>query len=127
MGLSDSRVDSTIAVSDLGRAKQFYEDQLGLVGGKKEDGGVRYTCGEGTRIFVYHSPEHAGKSTATLAGWAVADLDQTMAELASRGVVFEQYDQPGIKTDERGVFENGPLRAAWVRDPDGNTLALTQA
>jgi hypothetical protein len=54
------------------------------------------------------------------------DLDATMAELAGRGVVFEQYDQPGIKTDPRGVFDAGPFRAAWVKDPDGNTLAMTE-
>ncbi len=52
--------------------------------------------------------------------------DQLLDELASRDVVFEQYDQPGIKTDERGVFDSGRFRAAWVKDPDGNTLALTE-
>jgi len=49
-----------------------------------------------------------------------------MEQLSSRGVVFEQYDQPGMKTDERGVFDGGRIRAAWVKDPDGNTLALTE-
>jgi hypothetical protein len=44
-----------------------------------------------------------------------------------RGVAFERYDQPGIKTDERGIFDSGRFRAAWVKDPDGNTLALTEA
>ena len=77
-------------------------------------------------MFVYRSPENAGKSLATLAGWFVDDLDRTMTELASRGVVFEQYDQPGIETDERGVFDAGRFRAAWVTDPDGNTLAITE-
>jgi CheY-like chemotaxis protein len=54
------------------------------------------------------------------------DLDQTMDELASRGVVFEQYDQPGLKTNERGGFDAGRFRAAWIKDPDGNTMALTE-
>jgi hypothetical protein len=49
-----------------------------------------------------------------------------MDELASRGVVFEQYAQPGITTDERGVFDAGRFRAAWIKDPDGNTIALTE-
>jgi hypothetical protein len=87
---------------------------------------VRYQCGEGTRIFVYLSSANAGKTSATVAGWFVDDLDQTMNELAERGAVFERYDQPGIKTDERGVFDAGRFKAAWVKDPDGNTLALTQ-
>jgi catechol 2,3-dioxygenase-like lactoylglutathione lyase family enzyme len=126
MGLSDCEVEAALAVSDLDRAKQFYEHELGLVSGEEEQDSVRYPCANGTRIFVYLSPENAGKSTATLAGWFVDDLDQTMAELASRGVVFEQYDQPGLKTDERGVFDGGSFRAAWVTDPDGNTMALTE-
>jgi hypothetical protein len=99
---------------------------LGLTGGEAEDQGVRYPCGEGSRIFVYLSPENAGTSSATVAGWLVIDLDETINDLSSRGVVFERYDQPGIRTDERGVFDAGPFRAAWLRDPDGNTMALTE-
>lgn len=56
----------------------------------------------------------------------MTDLDETISDLASRGAAFVRYDQPGIKTDERGIFDNGRLRAAWVKDPDGNTIALTQ-
>jgi catechol 2,3-dioxygenase-like lactoylglutathione lyase family enzyme len=126
MGLSDCSVEALLAVSDLDRAKRFYEHQLGLVQGEEELEAVRYPCADGTRILVYLSPENAGKSPATLAGWFVDDLDRTMDDLASRGVVFEQYDQPEIKTDERGVFDAGRFRAAWIRDPDGNTMALTE-
>jgi catechol 2,3-dioxygenase-like lactoylglutathione lyase family enzyme len=127
MGLKDCEVEPAVAVSDLDRARGFYEGQLRLEPGDEEPGiSVRYPCGGGTRLFVYLAPDNAGRSTATLAGWSVDDLDATMAELASRGVVFEQYDQPGLRTDERGVFDAGRFRAAWVRDPDGNTMAITQ-
>jgi catechol 2,3-dioxygenase-like lactoylglutathione lyase family enzyme len=126
MKLSECRVEATMAVSDLDKARRFYEQQLGLVPGDEEDQAVRYPCGHGTQIFVYVSPENAGRSPATLAGWFVDDLDQTMDELRSRGVVFEQYDQPGLKTDERGVFDGGAFRAAWIKDPDRNTMALTE-
>jgi catechol 2,3-dioxygenase-like lactoylglutathione lyase family enzyme len=126
MGLSDCRVEAGMAVSDLDKARRFYEHQLGLVPGEEEQESVRYPCAQGTAIFVYLSPENAGMSRATLAGWFVDDLDQTMADLASRGVVFAQYDQPGLKTDERGVFDAGGFRAVWVTDPDGNTMALTE-
>jgi len=57
---------------------------------------------------------------------AVSDLDETMEDLASRGVAFERYDQPGLKTDERGVFGARRFRAAWIMDPDGSTMALTE-
>jgi catechol 2,3-dioxygenase-like lactoylglutathione lyase family enzyme len=115
-----------MAVSDLDRARHFYGTQLGLAPGDEEQGGVRYSCAEGTSIFVYLQPDNAGASSATIAGWAVDDLEQTMDDLRSRGVTFEQYDQPGIKTDERGVFDGGRFKAAWIKDPDGNTMALTQ-
>lgn len=126
MGLSEHRVEAAIAVSDLDRARRFYEDQLGLVAGEVEEQGVRYRCAEGTGVFVYLSPENAGTASATVAGWFVDDLDRTMDELAARGVAFERYDQPGITTDERGVFDAGRFRAAWVRDPDGNTIAISE-
>jgi catechol-2,3-dioxygenase len=126
MGLSDYSVEVAIAVSDLGRARRFYEQQLGLVPGEEEPQGVRYSCADGTGVFIYLSQENAGKSPATLAGWFVDDLDKVMDELAARGVVFERYDQPGIETDERGVFDAGRFRAAWVKDPDGNTMAISE-
>ena len=128
MGLSDGSVEALLAVSDLDRARQFYEQQLGLKPSEEaeEDQGVHYPCADGTRIFVYLSAVHAGQSQATVAGWLVDDLDQTMDELASRGVAFERYDQPGLKTDERGVFDSGRFRAAWIKDPDGNIMALTE-
>jgi catechol 2,3-dioxygenase-like lactoylglutathione lyase family enzyme len=126
MGLSDFRVQAMAAVSDLDRARRFYEQQLGLVPGEEEEELVTYPCADGTAIGVYLSPANAGRSRATLAGWLVDGLDRTMAELAARGVAFEHYDQPGLKTDERGVFDAGRFRAAWVKDPDGNTIALTE-
>ena len=126
MGLKDCKVGTLMAVSDLDEARRFYEGQLGLVAGEQEEDAVRYSCAEGTSIFVYLQPQNAGASSATLAGWTVDDLDQTMDELSSRGVHFEHYDQPGITTDARGVFDGGDFRAAWIKDPDGNTMAITQ-
>jgi catechol 2,3-dioxygenase-like lactoylglutathione lyase family enzyme len=126
MELKDCKVGALMAVSDLETARRFYEDQLGLAPGEVEEEAVRYFCGEGTNLFVYLQPQHAGASSATLAGWTVDDLDEIMDALTSRGVQFEQYDQPGIKTDERGVFDGGDFRAAWVKDPDGNTMAITE-
>ena len=127
MGLSDCRLETAVAVSDLERARRFYEDGLGLAPGETEEGvSVRYPCAANTAMFIYLAPDNAGKSPATLAGWFVDDLDETMGELSSRGVTFAQYDQPGLATDERGVFEGPGFRAAWVKDPDGNTLAITE-
>jgi catechol 2,3-dioxygenase-like lactoylglutathione lyase family enzyme len=125
MGLSDSPVSTAIAVSDMDRAKQFYEGKLGLSGGKDEvDGGVTYTCGDGTTIHPYPSPDNAGKSGATVAFWTVADVEAMVDELSAKGVTFEQYGDP-FNTDEKGIatFE-GNAAGAWFKDPDGNILAL---
>jgi catechol 2,3-dioxygenase-like lactoylglutathione lyase family enzyme len=126
MELKDCKIGALMAVSDLDAARRFYEDQLGLVPGEVEQEAVRYFCAQGTSLFVYLQPHNAGASPATLAGWTVDDLDQIMDGLRARGVRFEQYDQPGIKTDARGVFDGGDFRAAWVKDPDGNTMAITE-
>jgi catechol 2,3-dioxygenase-like lactoylglutathione lyase family enzyme len=124
MGLNDSPVGAVIAVSDMDRAKSFYEGKLGLSGGEAQpDGGVRYSCGGDTQIHVYPSPENAGKSTATLAGWWVGDVEATVDELAANGVSFEQYGEP-FNTDAKGIARFEGYVGAWFKDPDGNILAL---
>jgi len=87
-----------------------YEHQLGLVPEDEEAEAVRYPCADGTAVGVYLSPENAGKSPATLAGWFVNDIDQTMAELASRGVVFRAV-RPARASDRRA----GRLRCRTVQ------------
>jgi catechol 2,3-dioxygenase-like lactoylglutathione lyase family enzyme len=125
MSLSDHRVAAVIAVSDMARAREFYEGKLGLTEGEDQpDGGRRYSCGGGTTLDVYPSPAHAGKATATVAGWDVDDVEQVVDELTSNGVTFEQYDEPPLQTDEKGITMEGDVKAAWFKDPDGNTHAL---
>lgn len=120
--LKDAQVMPTIPVSDLEKAKDFYENTLGLERGREEDMGVMYECGEGTGIYVYTSAG-AGTSQATYASWKVDDLDEVMDELGGKGVKFEEYDMPGLKT-VNGVAEAEGMRTAWFKDPDGNILAV---
>jgi catechol 2,3-dioxygenase-like lactoylglutathione lyase family enzyme len=127
MSLSDYRVGAAVAVSDMERAREFYERSLGLTApGDDPDGGRTYECGAGTTLHVFPSPGGAGKSTATVAGWTVDDLHAVVDELASRGVAFERYDQPPVTTDERGIARVGDSTGAWFKDPDGNVLGLIQ-
>ena len=128
MGLSRYKVAAAVAVSDMDRAREFYEGKLGLSVGIDSGDNVQYQCGEGSVMHVYLSPEHGGKSTATLAGWGVDDIEEVVDELTSRGVTFEHYDEGPIITDERGIatFE-GDAKVAYFRDPDGNTLSIAQA
>ncbi len=125
MGLSEYKVAAGLAVSDMDRAREFYEGKLGLVVGIDSGDNVQYRCGEGSVLHVYLSPEHAGKSTATLAGWGVNDVEEVVDELTLKGVAFEAYDEGRITTDERGIatFEGG-AKVAYFRDPDGNTLSI---
>jgi catechol 2,3-dioxygenase-like lactoylglutathione lyase family enzyme len=127
VGLSDYRVSASIAVSDAARAAEFYEGKLGLAQDKEQSDESRiYACGDGTSLHVYESPARAGKARATLATWYVTDLDQLVDELASVGVTFERYDDPGLKADERGIHELDDGRVAWFSDPDGNTFAIEE-
>ena len=125
MALADSRVGAVIAVEDMDRAKEFYEGKLGLSGGEDQpDGGRLYSCGEGTKIYVYPSPGKAGMSEATLAGWFVDDVEATVDELTAKGVTFEQYGEP-FNTDEKGIARFGDSGSgAWFKDPDGNILSV---
>ena len=128
MGLSDAKVEPTVAVSDMGKAKEFYEGKLGLTGGRDVgDGGTTYPCGGSSELHVYPSPGNAGTSDATIAGWEVDDLEKTVDELSANGVTFEQYDTDPIKTNEKGIAELGDDKIAWFKDPDGNIHGVAQA
>jgi catechol 2,3-dioxygenase-like lactoylglutathione lyase family enzyme len=125
MALNDSQVGAAIAVTDIGNAKEFYEGKLGLSNGEEQsDGGTTYTCGDGTLIHVYPSPDNAGKSQATLAAFRVSDIDGEVDELSGKGVGFEKYE--GFDQDDKGVATMGPDKVAWIKDPDGNTLGIWQ-
>jgi catechol 2,3-dioxygenase-like lactoylglutathione lyase family enzyme len=127
MGLSAYKVRASIAVSDIARAGEFYEAKLGLPTGQEQSDESRiYACGGETSLHVYESPAHAGKAPATLATWYVEDLEQVVDELTSRGVTFQRYDDPVLKTDEKGIHELGDGRVAWFSDPDSNTFAIEE-
>jgi catechol 2,3-dioxygenase-like lactoylglutathione lyase family enzyme len=126
MSLSNYRVGAAIAVSDLDRAREFYEGKLGFTAaGDDPDGGRTYECGEQTTLHVFPSPG-AGASGATVAGWTVDDLDQVVDDLTASGVTFERYDDAQISTNEKGIAVFGDSKGAWFKDPDGNVLALVQ-
>jgi catechol 2,3-dioxygenase-like lactoylglutathione lyase family enzyme len=127
MSLSNFKVTPSIAVSDMGKAKEFYEGKLGLSDGEDiADGGITYPCSGDTQIHVYPSPDNAGKSGATLAFFDVDDAEKVVDELSGKGVAFEQYDMDPIKTNEKGIAELGDDKIAWFKDPDGNILAIGQ-
>ena len=123
--LSDHPIGVTIPVKNLAEARKFYEGKLGLRASIEGETEVTYPCGQGTSIEIFEAPTSG--SERTLAKWAVADLDAEVATLADAGVSLEHYDEVfGIKMGDDNILRTPRGNAAWLRDPDGNLLLLTQ-
>jgi catechol 2,3-dioxygenase-like lactoylglutathione lyase family enzyme len=126
MPLSNYRVGAAVAVSDMDRARDFYEGRLEFTAaGDDPDGGRTYECGEQTTLHVFPSPS-AAASGATVAGFTVDDLELLVDELTANGVAFERYAGGEVATDDKGIAHFGDSKGAWFKDPDGNVLALVQ-
>src|SRR5882672_179802 len=111
--LRDAPICAYIPVSDVARARKFYEQTVGLHPKAEYAGGVIYESG-GTEVFMYPTP-NAGTSKASQAFWQVDDVEREVAELKGRGVRFEDYDTPAVKT-ENSIFTGGDAKAAWFKD-----------
>ena len=131
--LTRSRVATRLPAQDLKRAERFYAEKLGLRPSEARPGGLRYECGDGSFALFESSGSPSGAHTQM--GFEVDDLEATVNELRRRGVAFEEYDLPGLKTIN-GIAEvagNYPSRggigerAAWSRDSEGNLLGIGQA
>lgn len=122
--ISDRPAHTVIPVANLANATAWYEGTLGFPPGQRFSGGVFYQAGNGTRFQLYES-QNAGKNPATLMGFVTTDIEADVADLKSRGVVFETYDTGGIKTVDSIATADG-ARAAWFKDPDGNVLGFLQ-
>jgi extradiol dioxygenase family protein len=120
--LQKSPMYAYIPVKDVARARQFYEEKVGLKPKQEIEGGVVYEFAEHTAAFMYPTP-NAGTSRASQAFWQVDDLEREVAELRKRGVTFEEYDMPGVKT-RNGIAEASMAKTAWFKDPDGNILSI---
>jgi len=117
-----TQVTCMLPVKDMVRARRFYESALGLDAlGAKPDGKFVYRCG-GTEIALFPKPEGT-KAQHTALSFQVADIASSIATLKSRGVVFADYDFPGLRTVDH-VCVLGAEKAAWFEDPEGNILCL---
>jgi catechol 2,3-dioxygenase-like lactoylglutathione lyase family enzyme len=129
--LENGRVASRLPAQDLERARVFYSEKLGLEPVEERDGGLRYVCAAGEFALFQSAGTASGDHTQM--GWEVDDIDATVRELQSRGVVFEEYDLPGLKTvdgiaDIEGNYPSKGTgeRGAWFRDSEGNMLGMGQ-
>ena len=114
----------SLPATDLERAKRFYAEKLGLTPESELPGGLWYRCGKDTRFSVFTSQGEAN-GTYTQVLWLVEDVESEVAALKARGVVFEEYDLPSLKT-VNSIATAGPIKGAWFKDSEGNLLSLGQ-
>ena len=122
MQFSRSQITVMLPVRDLARARDFYERALSLPAGEeRSDGKVIYHCG-GTEIALFPKTEGT-KAEHTALSFRVDDIRSVIEQLKGRGVVFSEYDLPGLKTVDH-ICVLGSERAAWFNDSEGNILCL---
>ncbi len=121
---ADRKVTVMLPARDLARARAFYEGTFGLKPERTEDYGSVYILRGGTPLFLYET-EFAGTAGHTLLSVDSTDLAADMKALRAKGVTFEEYDMPGLKTVD-GVAGMGPVKNAWFRDSEGNIIGLVQ-
>ena len=129
--LKHAKVASRLPAKDLNRARAFYSEKLGLEPVEERPGGLRYVCAAGEFAIFVSAGVQSG--THTQMSWEVDNIEVTLRALRARGVEFEKYDLPGLRTVD-GIAEiagNYPSkgtgeRAAWFRDSEGNLLGIGQ-
>jgi catechol 2,3-dioxygenase-like lactoylglutathione lyase family enzyme len=114
---------AVLPASDLERARRFWSDTFGLTPARTDAGGDLYVVG-GVPVLVYET-QFAGTAQNTAFGIFTDDLDRDMAALRDRGVTFNDYDLPGLKT-ENGIVDMDGERGAWFNDSEGNILSIAQ-
>ena len=117
--LSESLAVTTLVVTDVDRAKGFYQDQLGLTLLEETPAGCRFGAGKGSQLSIRRGQPSAGGQTVM--HFEVEGIEAVVRDLISRGVTFEEYETP--KT-VNFIAQFGPARGAWFKDPAGNVLGL---
>ena len=122
--LKESKAFSGFSVNDIQKAKDFYGRTLGLQVSESH-GLLTLQLAGGNKVLIYPKVNHA-PATFTVLNFPVENVDESVDELARRGVRFEIYDESDIKTDEKGIMRgNGPT-IAWFKDPAGNVLSVIE-
>ena len=115
---------SSFSVNDVQKAKEFYGQTLGLKISETAEGLELNPAGSDT-VFIYPKPNHIPASFTVL-NFRVDDIEKAVEELTTLGVRLEQYDQPDLKTDEKGIMRGPGMQIAWFKDPAGNILSVIQ-
>ena len=121
--LTNAKTATTLPVVDLERAKAFYMDKLGLKTSEDVPGGAMLEAGTGQRIMLYQ--RERTKADHTVIGFEVEDVEKEVKDLRGRGIVFEEYDMPDLKTVD-SIATIGNWKAAWFKDTEGNILSINE-
>jgi catechol 2,3-dioxygenase-like lactoylglutathione lyase family enzyme len=121
--ISQREFHATIPVQDLDRARKFYAEKLGVKPDSETPAGLVYRFKDSW--FMLFPSRGASTGSFTQGGWVTDDIEADVADLKARGLVFEEYDYPDLKT-VNGIADVGPGRAAWFKDSEGNLLGLVQ-
>jgi catechol 2,3-dioxygenase-like lactoylglutathione lyase family enzyme len=122
--LKESSAFSGFSVNDIQKAKQFYGQTLGLEV-SESNGLLKLHLAGNASVLIYPKPNHS-PATFTILNFPVENVDEAVDELTKRGVRFEIYNEPGLKTNEKGIFRNGGPVIAWFKDPAGNILSVLE-
>ena len=123
--LNTNKAFASFSVNDIQKAKEFYSKTLGFEVAEGAEGTLVLPLDGGTKALMYPKPNHQ-PATFTVLNFPVKNVEQAVDELGKRGVRFEIYNEPNLKTDERGISRgNGPT-IAWFKDPAGNILSLLE-
>lgn len=121
--IEGATVHATLPAADMDRARKFYIEKVGAVPRESGEGGALFSIGDST-FSIYPTP-NPNRGGHTQMGLRVPDVRAAVADLQSRGVVFEEYDSPGLKTVD-GVADAGGVSAAWFKDTENNTIGVVQ-
>jgi len=121
----DVKAFSGYSANDIGKATTFYRDILGLTVKEGMEGILELHIAGSTPVIIYPKPNHE-PATFTVLNFPVPDVEETVAELKSKGVTFESYDLPDFKTDDDDIFRGGGPVIAWFKDPAGNILSVLE-
>lgn len=124
--LNVGKAFSSFSVNDIERAKEFYGKTLGLELASGPEGTLVLPLSGGAKALMYPKPNHQ-PATFTVLNFPVDSVEKAVDELTRRGVRFEIYNEPNLKTDARGIFRGNGPRIAWFKDPAGNILSVLEA
>jgi catechol 2,3-dioxygenase-like lactoylglutathione lyase family enzyme len=122
--LGDHPITPVLLATDLAAAREFYHGKLGLQIIREDKNAIVFRCGSGTHLDVTKSTVGTADQQ-TQAAWQVSDIRAEVAELRARGIKVEDYDTPGLNTED-GIADIGFAWAAWIIDPATNALGILQ-